>query len=97
MVPYYLHVHVYLFNSAIVQSNTILLAFLRYFNFGRIRELRLCPISTLHKLTVFDHKLPKKKIMLAQTNALEYVNIYASVLFLTSTPKPLHIIYTIKK
>lgn len=35
--------------------------------------------------------------MLAQTNALEYVNIYASVLFLTSTPKPLHIIYTIKK
>lgn len=35
--------------------------------------------------------------MLAQTNALEYVNIYASVLFLTSTPKSLHIIYTIKK
>lgn len=35
--------------------------------------------------------------MLAQTNALEYVNIYASVLFLTSTPKPLHIIYTLKK
>lgn len=34
--------------------------------------------------------------MLAQTNALEYVNIYASVLFLTSTPKPLHIIYTKK-
>lgn len=48
MVPYYLHVHVYLFNSAIVQSNTILLAFLCYFNFGRISELRLCPNSTLH-------------------------------------------------
>lgn len=48
MILYYLHVHVYLFNSAIVQSYTILLAFLRYFNFGRISELRLCPNSMLH-------------------------------------------------